>query len=120
MPKRILSIGNCGYDDGNITAALNRHFEVEVQSADTVADAVKAVGNGSFDLLLINRIFDGSGESGIDLIKSLNGTVKTPMMLISNYSESQQEAVSAGAVAGFGKTHIGSKSMIELVGKYLK
>ncbi len=57
-----------------------------------------------FDLCLVNRVLDGQfpDESGIELIKTLHAT-HPPMMLISNFPESLQEAVDAGGVMGFGK-----------------
>ncbi len=120
MPNRILSIGNCSYDHGNISAALQKNFAVEIHTADTAEEAAKALGEAHFDLILINRIFDTNGDSGIDLITKLKPTTKAPMMLISNMPEYQQEAIAAGAVPGFGKTQVGKPAMIEAVREYLK
>lgn len=120
MPKRVLSIGNCSYDHSTLSAALAKNFQVEMHAADTAADATEAVKHGPFDLIVVNRLFDSNGESGIELIKQLKETVKAPMMLITNYPEYQQEAVAVGAVPGFGKGQVGKPALIEIVGEYLK
>jgi len=120
MPKRVLSIGNCGYDDSTITAALRKNFTVEMHTVGTAEEANQAVKEGRFDLIVVNRLFDSNGDSGIELIKKLKPTVKAPMMLISNYPEYHQEAVAAGAVMGFGKKQVGKPAMIEVVGEYLR
>lgn len=120
MPKRILSVGNCGYDFSTLSSALQKNFDVEMQAAETAMEATQAIKQGEFDLILVNRLFDSTGESGIDLIKKLKATVKAPMMLISNYPESQQEAVASGAMPGFGKKQLGKPAFVEVVGEYLK
>lgn len=120
MPKQVLSIGNCGYDFSTLSAALQKNYQVELQSVNTAKEATKAVKEAQYDLIVVNRLFDVNGESGIELIKKLKPTVKTPMMLISNYPEYQQEAVAAGAVPGFGKTQVGKPALLEVVGEFLK
>jgi len=85
MPKRILCIGNCSYDVHLLAAALKKNFEIEMREAETAVEASQAVSHGEFDLIMVNRLFDSTGESGIELIKKMKPIVKTPMMLISNY-----------------------------------
>ena len=62
-------------------------------------------------MLLINRVLDGrfsAGGSGIDMIESIaKQDDASPVMLISNYEESQQQAEAAGALPGFGKSQVG-------------
>jgi hypothetical protein len=55
-------------------------------------------------LLLVNRVLDGrfGHDSGIELIRAL-GDDAPPAMLISNFPESLEESVAAGALMGFGK-----------------
>jgi two-component system chemotaxis response regulator CheY len=120
MANRILSIGNCSYDHSTLAAALKKNFQVDVHAVETADEATKAVKESPFDLIVVNRLFDRNGESGIELIKRLKATMKTPMMLISNYPEYQEEAVAAGAVPGFGKKQVGKPAMLEVVGEYLK
>lgn len=67
------------------------------------------MATGQFDLLLINRIFHTSQDSGIRLVKELaNAGCAAKLMLISNYADAQAEAVEAGAVRGFGKGALGA------------
>lgn len=120
MARRVLSVGNCGYDHSTLTTALKKHFDVEMYAAASADAAAKALDEDMFDLVLVNREFDSTGESGIELIKKLKPTVKAPMMLISNFPEAQEEAVAAGAVPGFGKKMVGKPGMVEVVEGYLR
>ena len=64
-------------------------------------------------LLLVNRVLDGDfpNDSGLDLIRQIRQQPNPPLtMLISNYPEAQAEAVSAGALPGFGKTQLYQES----------
>ncbi|HQR08647.1 MAG TPA: response regulator [Gemmatales bacterium] len=120
MAKRVLSIGNCDYDHSTLSTALRKNFDVEMHAAATAQEARQAVTTGEFDLIMLNRLFDMTGESGIDLIKKLKATVKAPMMLISNYPEYQEEAQAAGAVPGFGKKQVGKAELVKVVEGYLR
>jgi len=120
MPKRILTIGHCSYDHNNIAKTLKKHFDVELDAADTAEDATQAISQKSYDLILINRLFDSNSGSGIELIRKLKPTTSTPMMLISNYPDAHQEAITHGAVPGFGKKMVGKPTMLEVVKDYLK
>ena len=65
-------------------------------------------------LLLVNRQLDGNFEvyEGVELIRRLHETYpELPMLLISNFADSQQAAEAAGARPGFGKREIGSAKM---------
>jgi two-component SAPR family response regulator len=119
MAKRILSVGNCAYDFSNLSKVIQQHFaSVELQSVDTALEADAVLQHDSFDLILVNRLFDVNQDSGIAFIrKHKAGQLATPMMLISNFPEYQQEALAAGAVQGFGKKHV--KQALEAVKGYL-
>lgn len=104
---RVLNVGHCGFDHGNIGRVLEEEFGAEVDAVSTVDQAFHAVRDGQFDLVLVNRVFDGNGESGLELIKRLQGheeTRGTPVMLVSNFPEAQEAAVAIGARPGFGKS----------------
>lgn len=120
MPKRVLSIGNCNYDHGNISKALKKHFDVELDAADSSEAATDAIRENHYDLILVNRLFDANGESGIELIRKLKPAVQSPFMLISNFPESHAEAIAAGAVQGFGKKMVGKPEMLQVVESFLK
>ncbi len=72
--------------------------------------------------MLVNRVFDADGSSGLDFIKTLKADAAltaTPVMLVSNYEDAQAQAVAVGAVPGFGKATLGQPAMLERVKAYL-
>src|SRR4051794_41085510 len=98
---RILSVGQCGYDHGQISRQLGRHREAEVVAAATHAEALAALQQGGVDLVLVNRIGDRDGASGLDLIRAMKADPRTsavPVMLVSNLADAQDEAVGLGAI----------------------
>ncbi len=102
--KRVLSIGQCAMDHGLITQAINENFGAEVIGADTAGEALSRLEHERFDLVLVNRILDIDGSSGLDLIQQIRAELPdAPVMLVSNYEEHQQQAESSGALPGFGK-----------------
>jgi CheY-like chemotaxis protein len=104
--RRVLEIGNCDYDHQNIAGLLRKHFDVEVTRAHRDAEAMVELARLPYDLVLVNRVFDEDGGDGLAFIRQLKQDPKlgrTPVMLISNYPESQKEAVAEGALPGFGK-----------------
>ena len=59
MPRpRILSVGQCGYDHGQISRQLARQIDADVVPADSHKAALDAVRAGGVDLVLVNRIGD--------------------------------------------------------------
>ena len=75
---------------------------------DTLHGAVEAVRQGDFDLVLVNRILDADGSSGLALVRELKQTdeprvANTPVMLVSNFAEARHQAEALGALPGFGK-----------------
>src|SRR6187549_3296705 len=104
--RRVLDVGQCDYDHGNISGLLRTRFGAEVVRVHSAADALQRLRSESFDLVLVNRIFDRTAEEGLDLIRQAKADAKAggvPVMLVSNFPESQAEAVAAGAIPGFGK-----------------
>src|SRR5688572_5220575 len=98
--RRVLSVGQCDLDHGNISRELRGRYGCEVVRAHTADDALAQLKGGSFDLVLVNRIFDADGGSGLELVRQVRGA---PVMLVSNFDDAQAQAVAAGAVPGFGK-----------------
>ena len=122
MAKRVLSVGQCVPDQMSINAYLKRQFGAEVETADTADEAMSSLHNGPFDLVLINRIFDADGGSGLDLVKVIKndpGTSKLPVMLVSNYADAQQKAVDAGAEPGFGKAQLSDPGVADSLRAFL-
>jgi len=67
-----------------------------------------------YSLVLVNRIFDGDGSSGVDFIADLKKQADSPpVMLISDYTDAQQAAIGNGAAPGFGKSSLGSAETID-------
>jgi len=72
MPStRVLSVGQCSYDHGMISRTLEHAFDVRVQSAAATDDALEKLRTEPFDLVLVNRILDRDGSSGLDLIRAI-------------------------------------------------
>jgi two-component system chemotaxis response regulator CheY len=122
MPKRVLSIGQCGPDDAALRRLLARHFDVDFHSAEHAADALEQIAGRRFDLVLVNRKLDIDYSDGMDIIRTLKSqpaTADLPVMLVTNYPEHQAEAVAAGAAPGFGKLEFGRAETIERLGRFL-
>lgn len=109
MPiTHVALVGHCGLDSGSLSrfakqvAPLAEVVRVNDQMA---LDKIAKPGT----LLLVNRMLDGTfrvGGSGVDLIKDITQSDEPPaVMLVSNYEDAQQEAMAAGALRGFGKSH---------------
>lgn len=119
MSKRVLSVGQCSLDGPNIARQLKATFDVSVVDAESADEAHEEVDARPFDLILINRILDATGEDGVQLLKQLRQTTDAPAMLVSNYDDAQQRAVAAGAAQGFGKNNLGESGMLTAVRPFL-
>ena len=120
--KKILNVGQCDFDHSNISQALAQNFNVEVQRASTHDQAVQLASETSFDLILVNRLLDIDGSPGMDVLESLKSnpeTKPTPVMIVSNYDDAQDKAVTAGAVRGFGKTALTAPETVLMLQEYL-
>lgn len=105
-----------------ISGYLKRQFGAEIETADTADEAMSSLHSGPFDLVLVNRIFDADGGSGLDLVKVIKKnpvTSKLPVMLVSNYPDAQQQAVDAGAEPGFGKAQLGDPAAADSLRAFL-
>jgi two-component system chemotaxis response regulator CheY len=120
--KRVLSVGQCGADHMSISWALQRAYAAEVVAAATAPEALDRLQREEFALVLVNRIFDADGSSGLDLVRRVaaDAARPVPVMLVSNYADAQEQAVAAGAVPGFGKATVGRPVMLARVAPYLK
>ncbi|MCS6976539.1 MAG: response regulator [Gemmatales bacterium] len=120
--RRVLSVGNCSFDHGNIARFLQQHFGAEAVPADGLEDALKQLRSSRFDLVLVNRVLDADGSSGHEVIRGLKAEANlasVPVMLISNLPDAQEQAVALGAVRGFGKKDLTSPETVELLRPYL-
>jgi CheY-like chemotaxis protein len=120
--KRVLSLGQCWADHAAINGMIEQHFQAELVPAEVAKEAIAQLQAGRFDLVLVNRIVDADGASGLEIIKQLKQDSKLgqiPVMLVTNYQQYQQEAMAAGAVPGFGKAQLAQPETIERLRKYL-
>ncbi len=104
---RVLSVGQCGFDHGQISRHLRQAFGADVVGADTVGEALDVLRAERFDLVLVNRIGDMDDAPGTDLIRSIKADpalAATPVMMVSNYAYAQNDAIALGALPGFGKS----------------
>jgi CheY-like chemotaxis protein len=120
--KRVLSVGQCLADHGSISRVLGREFGAEVVPADTADEALARLRQGPFALVLVNRVLDGDGSPGVDVVRRLKADEAlraVPVMLVSNYDDAQQGAVQEGAVKGFGKGQLTSPATRERLRPFL-
>ena len=100
---QIALVGHCGPDSfalqSSVMGFVPGSVILKINSKAELDDKI-----GELSLLLVNRVLDGGfdSESGIELIREL-GAGAPPMMLISNFPESLEESVAAGAIMGYGK-----------------
>ncbi len=119
---RVLDVGQCDLDHGNIKRMLKEKFDVSVDRARDNAQVDHLLDFHDYDLILVNRIFDSDGSSGQDLIarlKSGDNPTEAPVMLVSNYEDAQATAQESGAVKGFGKANLEAPETNELLGFFL-
>jgi DNA-binding NarL/FixJ family response regulator len=116
MSFKILDVGQCGFDGPRIEGLLRSKLSAEVGRAGTAAEARKQLAAGRYDVVLVNRVLNGDGSSGVDLIAELAaGTDAPPLMLVSDREDAQEAAVAAGGVRGFGKAALDDPATYELI-----
>ena len=108
---RVLSVGQCGFDHRNLSGFFRRFFGAETVAVDSAGEAIEALRGGPFELVLVNRILDLDGGSGITLVSKLKARDEPeiagiPVMLVSNYEDARQQAEALGALPGFGKADL--------------
>jgi two-component system chemotaxis response regulator CheY len=82
MRKKILSVGNCSFDHGRLARMMGRHFQAEVFAARHAEEAFQRLRAERFDLVLVNRVFHGNRQEGLEAIRSLKadpGLAATPV-----------------------------------------
>ena len=122
MSKRliVLDVGQCDMDHSAIRRVVES-LGATVRRAHSRKEALKCIEAESFALILVNRIFDMTGEEGLDLIEEMcrGGRVDCPVMIVSNYPDAQAEAIKRGAVQGFGKTALRDSRTLDLIRVHL-
>jgi len=109
----VLLVGHCFPDAMMLKSSIKRIIPgVRFEKAHSLRDIEDHLAASA--LALVNRVLDGEfgSDDGIGLIRCFAGA-GTPLMLISNYAESQAEAEGAGAAPGFGKTGLYAEETAE-------
>jgi CheY-like chemotaxis protein len=109
----ILSVGQCAFDHNRISRHLEQSFRAQVLGVSTFDEALGALRSGRYDLLLVNRVSDHDESPGLDLIRDMKADpdlADVPVMLVSGYPEAQETAQALGALPGFGKADLTSKT----------
>lgn len=106
--KTVLSVGQCRPDGAAISHYLSSSFGVRLLTADLADEALKLLDENSVDLVLINRKLDVDYSDGLEILSRIRNERKNnvPVMLVSNFAEWQEKAVSMGALYGFGKAEL--------------
>lgn len=116
MSRKVLDVGNCNPDHGSLTRLLQGNFEVEVARTHGLNDTQSILEEEQFDLILVNRVMDRDGSSGLQIIEEIKEaphSSNTPVMMITNYPDHQQSAIAAGALPGFGKSELSDPGTLE-------
>ncbi|HEX8324804.1 MAG TPA: response regulator [Tepidisphaeraceae bacterium] len=116
MPIRILDVGQCGFDGPRMAKLWRERLGAEVVDSNSADDALQQIKQTPFDVVLVNRVLAGDGASGLEVIESIvKAAPETPVMLVSDLPDAQDDAVARGARRGFGKAALGDPSTLELV-----
>ncbi len=101
-------VGHCGPDTHGLTRFVNRVLPgARIESVHTGSE-LEALGAEGV-VLLVNRVLDGRFETGngVELIRQLrNRDADVVAILMSNFTDAQQDAEAAGAQPGFGKSQL--------------
>lgn len=113
----VLLVGHCMPDSFGLTRVVRQAAPgADVRRVNSDKALHKRLDEAA--LLLINRELDGrfSFAEGVPLIRHLRDEgVSIPIMLISNFPDAQDAAVSAGAIRGFGKRDLRDPATVELL-----
>jgi len=121
--KRVLDVGQCAPDHNAIRRLIEDEFDADVQRAEDIAGALQRLEQEEYDLVLVNRILDATGEEGLGLIERMGSSPALrdrAVMLVSNLESAQQQALALGAQPGFGKDHLDEPGTSELLARYLR
>lgn len=119
MNYKILSIGQCGFDNAQLSTFCKK-LNADYIPCDDSETAFKLLEKEKYSLVFVNRVFDLNGGCGLSFIKEFKS--KYPIqkaLLISNYKDKQELATNLGALRGFGKNELNSDSSLKLVNEYL-
>ncbi len=116
MTKKVLNVGQCNPDHAAISRFLERHFEVSIDRTHDITDTFEQIRSQNYDLVLINRKLDIDYTEGTEILRTIKNDEalkNIPVMIISNFADSQEAAVAEGAIYGFGKNEYDQPEVIE-------
>jgi len=122
MSKRVIDVGNCVPDHAAIRRLIESNLDAHVAQAHDLKDTLRELEREPAALVLVNRKLDLDYSDGMAIIRHLKSSAQwsaTPLMLISNYLEYQNEAVAAGCEPGFGKQELRSEATLEKLKRIL-
>ena len=122
MTHRALGIGHCGYDAGRLSRVLAEAGATFVNVHSPEA-ALRLLAETPHALVLPNRVIGGDGGGGLAFIRALKADAAlgaTPVMLVTDHADRQQEAEAAGALPGFGKGQLESASVKALLREHFE
>ncbi|HVX12130.1 MAG TPA: response regulator [Pirellulales bacterium] len=122
MTKRVLDVGQCGFDHGALSRLIAGEFGAQVEQAHRLDDALARLKGDRFDLVLVNRKLDSDYSDGLAVVRAIKGDASlaaTPVMLVSNYADAQDAAIAAGAEPGFGKAEMTQPATREKLSRFL-
>ena len=121
MSKKVLDVGQCPPDHMALRR-LVESFGARMEQVALPAEALELLKEQSFDLVFVNRKIDLDYTDGIELVRMMKENEETreiPVMVISNFEETQDEVVALGGERGFGKSEIGLPGTRELLARFL-
>ena len=123
MPtKRVLDVGNCDMDHGNLRRLIEGSFDAKLVRCHTQGEALDALRAAGASLVLINRQLDHDLTEGIDVIRAIKGDpdlAATPCLMLTNFPEFRQAAMEVGGEPGFGKRDLFHPDTRVLLARYL-
>jgi CheY-like chemotaxis protein len=112
----ILNIGQCQIDGPRMARLFREKLKANVLEADDAPSAIQMLENEPVNLVLVNRELAIGGESGVNVIAELRlAGCKTPVMLVSDHADAQDQAVRKGAMKGFGKSSLEDLATLDLI-----
>src|SRR6476620_11484913 len=109
MQAHVLSGGQCGYDDSRLARVLQVEADAHMERATSADDARQKIATKKYDLVIVNRVIESDGASGVEFIGEMRKAEGAPcFMLISDYADAQAAALANGAAPGFGKSALGT------------
>ena len=100
----------------------SNQFGASVIQSHGVEDTLEILRNQSVNLVTINRKLDRDYSDGLAVaiaIKADPELSSVPVMLVSNYDEHQETAMTAGCVRGFGKLAINDEATRHILEPFL-